>query len=100
VQAAVGVAILPEFLVQQEIAAGQLIQPFAYPVRSTHAYHLVYPEEKRELPTPEAFRDYLFIKWRPRTIEIAHLLLRTPERWRDQSRPTRRYRGRCGSPFP
>lgn len=62
IQAAVaglGVAILPEFLVQQEIAAGELIQPFAYPVRSTHAYHLVYPEEKRELPTLKAFRDWL-----------------------------------------
>jgi LysR family glycine cleavage system transcriptional activator len=61
-QAAVGglgVAILPEVLVQQEIAAGELIQPFAYPVRSAHAYHLVYPEEKRELPTLKAFRDWL-----------------------------------------
>jgi DNA-binding transcriptional LysR family regulator len=28
-------------------------------VRSTHAYHLVYPEEKRELPTLKAFRDWL-----------------------------------------
>lgn len=62
IQAAVaglGIAILPEFLVEQEIAAGELIQPFAHPVRSTHAYHLVYPEEKRDLPALRAFREWL-----------------------------------------
>ncbi|MBS0419924.1 MAG: transcriptional regulator GcvA [Proteobacteria bacterium] len=57
--AGIGVAVLPRFLVEDEIAAGRLIIPFDRPVCSNHAYYLVYPEEKADLPGVRAFRDWL-----------------------------------------
>lgn len=57
--AGIGIAVLPRFLVEDEIAAGRLTIPFDIPVRSNHAYYLVHPEEKAELPALRAFRDWL-----------------------------------------
>jgi LysR family glycine cleavage system transcriptional activator len=57
--AGLGVAVLPRFLVEDEIAAGRLTIPFDMPVRSNHAYYLVHPEEKSDLPALRAFRDWL-----------------------------------------
>lgn len=62
IQAAVaglGVGILPRFLIESELASGALVVPFDRPVRSTHAYYLVYPEQKRDLPALKAFREWL-----------------------------------------
>lgn len=62
IQAAVaglGVAILPRFLVEEEIAGGRLVVPFDRPVASTHAYYLVYPEAKAQMPALKTFRDWL-----------------------------------------
>jgi LysR family transcriptional regulator, glycine cleavage system transcriptional activator len=62
IQAAVaglGIAVMPEFLVQQELNAGELIMPFQHRVVSAHSYHLVYPEENGDLPALKAFRDWL-----------------------------------------
>ena len=57
--AGVGVAVLPRFLIEDELASGQLIMPFNIAVRSDHAYYLIYPEEKKDLPALIAFRDWL-----------------------------------------
>ena len=62
IQAAVaglGIAVIPEFLVQQELDSGELVIPFDHRVASAHAYHLVYPEEKRDLPVLKSFREWL-----------------------------------------
>lgn len=62
IQAAVaglGIAVMPEFLVQQELDSGELVVPFDQRVASSHAYYLVYPEEKRDLPALQSFREWL-----------------------------------------
>lgn len=62
IQAAVaglGVAVIPEFLVQQELESGELVIPLDHRVASAHAYYLVYPEEKRDLPALKTFREWL-----------------------------------------
>ena len=68
IQAAVaglGVAIMPRFLIEEELASGELAIPFDQPVRSTQAYYFVYPEEKQELPALRAFRDWLLAQVGP-----------------------------------
>jgi LysR family glycine cleavage system transcriptional activator len=57
--AGIGVAVLPRFLVEDEVAAGRLVIPFDLPVRSQMAYYLAYPEEKGELPALRLFRAWL-----------------------------------------
>lgn len=62
IQAAVaglGIAVMPEFLVQQELDSGELVISFDHRVASAHAYYLVYPEEKRDLPALKSFREWL-----------------------------------------
>jgi LysR family transcriptional regulator, glycine cleavage system transcriptional activator len=57
--AGLGVAILPRFLIEEELALARLVIPFDIPVRSAHAYYFVYPEEKREMPVVRTFGDWL-----------------------------------------
>lgn len=57
--AGLGLAIVPRFLVEEELRAGVLITPFERPSRSEEAYWLVYPEEKAALPAVSAFRAWL-----------------------------------------
>ena len=62
IQAAVaglGIAIMPRFLIEDELASGELVTPFPQTVRSANAYYLVYPEQKRDLPALKAFREWL-----------------------------------------
>jgi len=62
--AGIGVAVLPRFLVEDEVAAGRLVIALDIAMRSEHAYYLVYPEEKSELPPLRAFRDWLLAEVR------------------------------------
>lgn len=57
--AGLGLAIVPRFLVEEEIRSGALVMPFDAPSRSEEAYWLVYPEAKAALPTVAAFRAWL-----------------------------------------
>ena len=58
--AGLGVALLPSFLVRNELAAGSLVSPFPdLRVKTAKAYWLVYPERSLELPVLVAFRDWL-----------------------------------------
>ena len=57
--AGLGLAIVPRFLVEDELRAGALVVPFERPITSEEAYYLVYPEEKAGRPALSAFRDWL-----------------------------------------
>lgn len=62
IQAAVaglGIAVLPRFLIQEELTGGRLAVLIDRPVRSRHAYHLVHPERKSDDRRVVAFRDWL-----------------------------------------
>ena len=54
-----GVAILTRALFKAELADGRLIQPFDLVGDDGHAYWLVYPEARRNVPKIRAFRDWL-----------------------------------------
>jgi LysR family glycine cleavage system transcriptional activator len=54
-----GVAILTRKFFTSELAEGRLIQPFDLRGDDGHAYWLVYPEARRNVPKIRAFRDWL-----------------------------------------
>lgn len=54
-----GVALMPDYLVEPEIAAGRLVPAFGAPVEAEGAYWLVWPREKARLPALRLFRDWL-----------------------------------------
>ena len=57
--AGLGLAIVPRFLVEEELRSGALVIPVDRPVAGEEGYYLVYPVEKAGLPTVTAFRDWL-----------------------------------------
>lgn len=58
--AGLGVAVLPAFVVDAELAAGRVVEAFADTRVSTgRGYFLVYPERRADLPALRAFRDWL-----------------------------------------
>jgi LysR family glycine cleavage system transcriptional activator len=57
--AGLGVAIVPRFLIEEELRSGALVIPVDRPVRGPEGYYLVYPEAKASLPAVIAFRDWL-----------------------------------------
>lgn len=54
-----GVAILTRALFAAELGDGRLIQPFDISGDDGHAYFLVYPESRRNVPKIKAFRDWV-----------------------------------------
>ena len=54
-----GVALLPRFLITQELGADSLVQLFDDAVVSADAYYLVYPEARAQTSLVQAFRDWL-----------------------------------------
>lgn len=54
-----GVALLPDYLAEQDMAAGRLVSAWGGPVESPGAYHLVWPAEKSGDPALSKFRAWL-----------------------------------------
>lgn len=62
VQAAIaglGVAVVPLFLVADELASGQLLMPFNLPVRSSQRYFMICPEGRQDVYRIKQFRSWL-----------------------------------------
>lgn len=57
--AGLGVALVPRFLINDELERGLIIIPVDRPVSVSTGYYLVYPEEKRNLPVLHTFRSWL-----------------------------------------
>ncbi len=57
--AGIGVALLPVFLVRQEIEAGQLVKAVDHPMRSRSSYYLVMPRSKPVEGPLVQFRNWL-----------------------------------------
>ncbi len=49
-----GAALLPRFLIEQELAAGSLVELSDLVLTSTDAYYLVYPEARAQSPLVKA----------------------------------------------
>jgi LysR family glycine cleavage system transcriptional activator len=54
-----GVALLNPLFFAEEIATGQLVQPFPTMVREEGGYYIIYLESRRTVPKITAFRDWL-----------------------------------------
>ncbi|MCP5340069.1 MAG: LysR family transcriptional regulator [Sinobacteraceae bacterium] len=54
-----GVALVPPFLIQQELAGGQLVPVAARPMPSGRSYFLIYPESKADGPALTVFAKWL-----------------------------------------
>lgn len=54
-----GLALLPTFLIQADLAAGRLIPAYGPPVRALGAYYLVWPEARPERAPLASFRQWL-----------------------------------------
>lgn len=59
-----GVALLPTFLIEEEIASGRLVRAWEAPMRSEESYHLCWPREQRDYPPLALFRDWLLAEAR------------------------------------
>jgi LysR family glycine cleavage system transcriptional activator len=57
--AGVGVALLPSFLIQDELTSGKLVPAINLPMESSERYYLVWPAERSTHPPLVAFRDWL-----------------------------------------
>ena len=57
--AGLGLALLPEFLIEPEIDDGSLVAALPLPMRSSESYHLVWPSARAQHPPLEAFRDWI-----------------------------------------
>ena len=54
-----GVALLPTFLIQDELARGELVAAVDRPLQSAQRYYLAFPRERAAYPPLVAFRDWI-----------------------------------------
>lgn len=54
-----GIALIPRFLVEDELDRGLLVQVARHEYLSNRSYYLIYPEQKSENPALSAFRAWL-----------------------------------------
>lgn len=57
--AGVGVALLPTFLIQDELASGKLVRAMDLVMESAERYYLVWPTKRSTYPPLTAFREWL-----------------------------------------
>ncbi|MBM7046219.1 LysR family transcriptional regulator [Rhizobium lusitanum] len=57
--AGVGVALLPKFLIEEELAQGKLVHAVDAQMRSAEAYHLVWPSDRSSHPPLLAFKRWI-----------------------------------------
>lgn len=54
-----GVALIPRFLIEDELARGLLVQVVRHDYLSDRSYYLIHPEHKADSPALATFRDWL-----------------------------------------
>ncbi|WP_448191408.1 LysR family transcriptional regulator [Azospirillum sp. sgz301742] len=57
--AGMGVALLPKFLIEAELARGDLMEAFDGPVESAGRYYLAWPSKRESYPPLQAFRGWI-----------------------------------------
>jgi LysR family glycine cleavage system transcriptional activator len=57
--AGLGVGLIPEFLIADELESGRLRRLIPQSLISRGAYYLVYPNAKAEAPLVRSFRDWI-----------------------------------------
>jgi DNA-binding transcriptional LysR family regulator len=57
--AGIGVALLPSFLIEEELKKGDLVAPFTDSVAGPGAYYLITSAAKAQLPRVKLFREWL-----------------------------------------
>ncbi len=60
-----GVALMPDYLVEQDLATGRLVPLHPAPVEATGAYYLMWPKSKSHEPSLRQFRDWLSTQAQP-----------------------------------
>lgn len=60
-----GVALLPDYLAEQDVATGRLVAGFGPAVEMRGAYYLVWPQDKARHPPLTLFRDWLATQAQP-----------------------------------
>jgi DNA-binding transcriptional LysR family regulator len=60
-----GVALLPDYLIEQELASGRLTACAARPVEARGAYYLVWPQARARHPALKSLRDWLATQAQP-----------------------------------
>lgn len=60
-----GVALMPDYLVEQDLATGRLVALHPAPSETRGAYYLVWPSSKSRMPELAKFRDWLATKAQP-----------------------------------
>ncbi|MCP3473494.1 LysR family transcriptional regulator [Bradyrhizobium sp. CCGUVB1N3] len=63
--AGLGVALLPTFLIQDELASRKLVRAINLPMESPERYYLVWPSERAKYPPLAAFREWLLAETAP-----------------------------------
>ncbi|MCP3468989.1 LysR family transcriptional regulator [Bradyrhizobium sp. CCGUVB1N3] len=63
--AGLGVALLPTFLIQDELASRKLVRALNLPMESPERYYLVWPSERAKYPPLAAFREWLVTETAP-----------------------------------
>jgi LysR family transcriptional regulator, glycine cleavage system transcriptional activator len=57
--AGLGVALLPTFLVEAELARSDLVPAIDQPLESAHNYYLAWPSDRETYPPLQAFREWI-----------------------------------------
>ena len=57
--AGIGIALLPKFLIEEELSTGKLVRALDIEMRSAESYFLVWPPDRATHPPLLAFRQWI-----------------------------------------